>query len=150
MTMTTETYTDLESPAYVQTKLEEFDDAVSRYADARRRVEELKAQVTNAKLGMEYREAEILVNDGSPEVSINGSNKEKRDAQLKLACESDNTWRTQLARQVMLQSQLTQEEVDLESASHQMRGARLAIEASIAFVTRSAAQESLRGFANRT
>ena len=49
------TITDLESPAYVMTKLEEFDDAVSRYADARWRVEALKAQVTNAKLGMEYR-----------------------------------------------------------------------------------------------
>lgn len=142
--MTTITY-DITTPEFVETKLEQYDELVGDYAEAKRAVEDAKAEIAKFKRGIDMRTSEILVNGGHETVTISGSNAEARKAQLKQACETDELWQGYVVALAGQELILARREVDMESAQHQMRGCIRALDASIAHVSWLAAIESRNG-----
>ena len=135
-------YDIITHPAFVATKLEQYDDLVADYAEANRDVVIAKAEISALKKCIDIRESEILVNGGTDALTISGSNAETRKAQLKQACETDPTWKEYVTKLAGLELTLARREVAMESAQHQMRGCIRALDAAIAHVSWLAAIES--------
>ena len=139
--MTTQLY-DITTPEFVETKLEQYDDLVGDYAEARRKLDELKQRVTVKAHELDIYESEIMANGGTQAHSINGSNLETRKAQLKVACADEPTWIALAQELRALEWEKSAAETDMESAQHQLRGCVRALDAAIAHVSWLGAIES--------
>ena len=86
-------------------------------------------------------ESEMLVNGGTEEHPIDGTNDTKRKAQLAVALMYDNRFQEAVGNLRDIEGDLRSAEADMQDAEHRMRGARLRLEMHTAWISRIAAAE---------